>query len=113
MCDFFLFTGSYLFGVECKSFKGKRFPFANIKDNQLDELVKMSKAKPVNSQGIFILNSRDTNETYLLFAYILKELKETSDKKSLSLDDIRKNGILIPQKLKKVRYEYDLSVLNF
>ena len=109
-CDFFLFTGCVLYGVECKSFLGKSMPYSNIKKNQLDDLLEMSVDKPVNAQGIFILNFRDLNETYYLNAFVVNSLKVHSGRKSISIQECRSNGVLIPQKLKRVRYSYDLAV---
>lgn len=111
-CDFFIFTGKILYGIECKSFKGKSMPYSNIKDNQIKDLLEMSVDPPVNARGIFILNFRDINETYCLNAFMVNALMQSGKRKSISLDEARANGILIPQKLKRVRYKYDLSVLE-
>ena len=109
-CDIFMFTGNILYGAELKSFTGKSMPYSNIKDNQLEDLLKMSVEKPLNTQGIFILNFRDLEETYYLNAFIVNALIQSGHRKSISIDEARGNGTLIPQKLKKVRYKYDMGV---
>ncbi len=111
-CDFFLFTGSTLYGIECKSFKGKSMPHSNIKNNQLIGLLEMSINDPLNAQGYFVLNFRDLEETYAIGAFIVNDMIEQDRRKSISIEEARVNGILIPQKLKRVRYSYDLTVLD-
>lgn len=112
ICDFFLFTGKILYGIECKSFKGKSMPYSNIKDNQLKGLLDMSVDLPMNARGIFVFNFRDLNETYYINAFMVNALIQTGTRKSLSINEARENGILIPQELKRVRYSYKLSVLG-
>ena len=111
-CDFFLFTGSSMYGIECKSFKGKSIPYSNIKDNQLKDLLSMSVDPPINAQGLFILNFRDLNETYSINAFMVNALIEQGHRKSISIDEARHIGVLIPQKLKRVRYSYDLTAIG-
>lgn len=112
-CDFYVFTGKLLYGVECKSFKWKSMPYSNISKVQREGLLDMSTKKPNNAQGVFVLNFRDLNETYCINAFTINALILQGHRKSISLDEARANGILVPQQLKGVRYRYDLSVLNF
>ncbi len=111
ICDFFIFTGRDLFGVECKSFKGKSIPYANIKDNQLNGLTKISEY--YNAEGLFIFNFRDLAETYVVNAEKITKQKELGLRKSLSLAEIRELGHQMPQTLKRIRYKYDLIILVF
>lgn len=111
-CDLFIFTGSMLFGVELKSFQGKSMPYSNIKKKQLEDLTAMSDGLPLNAQGIFILNFRDLNETYMVNTCIVHYLKDTSGRKSIGIEEARVNGILIPQVLKRVHYRYNLKALK-
>lgn len=113
MCDFLVFTGRNNYGVECKSFLGKSMPYGNIKDHQLEGLLEMSITGPLNSQGIFILNFRDLNETYAINAFMVNALIEQGHRKSISIDEARTVGVLVPQKLKRVRYSYDLTALGW
>lgn len=104
ICDFFVFTGEKLIGIECKSFKGKSCPFNNIKENQVNGLYEINKFK--NSHGVFFLNFRDLSETYILSAIKIKELILLESRKSISLEQARQFGILIPQIIKRTRYTY-------
>jgi len=112
ICDFFIFTGKILFGVELKSFQGKSLSYNSIRENQLEGLTKMSFEDPNNAQGVFILNFRDLSETYFVFAHRIKQRKDSGERKSLSLEEVRAFGLKIPQTLKRVRYKYDLSVMG-
>jgi len=112
-CDFFMFTGKTLFGIECKSFKGKSLSYSNISDNQLEDLTDFCIGPPHKIFGVFALNFRDINETYLVPAFIVNSLKLSGARKSLSLEEVKANGTLIPQTLKRTRYWYDLSVFNY
>lgn len=111
-CDFFLFTGSTLYGVECKSFKGKSMPFSKIKEKQLKDLLAMSVNKPLNAQGLFILNFRDLSETFSINAFMLNALIQQGHRKSIGIDEARHIGARIPQQLKRVRYRYDLTAIG-
>lgn len=113
ICDFFIFTGSHLYGVECKSFLGKSIPYSNIKNNQLIGLVEMSVSLPALAQGIFVLNFRELNETYAINAFLINALIESGHRKSISIGEARSTGVLIPQKLKRVRYSYDLTKIGW
>lgn len=109
ICDFFIFTGHSLYGVECKSFKGKSMPYSNINKNQMDGLSDMCFYVPKNAVGCFILNFRDIGETYFFSALDLLNIKAYSNRKSISIADCKKYGALIPQTLKRTRYKYDLK----
>ena len=112
MGDLFLFNTDklILYCVECKSFKGKSMSYKNLndkKDKKINKLIEMSFKR--NCCGGYALNFRDLNKTYWIDAYVLKRLKEESERKSISFEQARNHGELIPQKLKRVRYKYDLK----
>lgn len=109
-CDFIIFNtikGELLL-LELKSFKGKSCSFSNVKAHQIQFLTEESKKEGV--RGLFILNFRDLEETYILEAEDVNKLY-LADKKSISLAFCRKNGQLLPQKLKRIRYEYNVDIL--
>lgn len=112
MCDFLVYTGVMYYGVECKSFKGKSMSYGNIADHQLDGLLEMSITGPKTSQGMFLLNFRDLSETYAINAFLINALIESGERKSISIEEARANGVLIPQEIKRTRYKYDLTVLG-
>lgn len=109
-CDFLVFSyhNNTLLMLELKSFKGKSIPFTNIKGHQIQSLTEKSKLEGV--RGLFILNFRDLGKTYALDAEWVDELYRKG-KKSISLAYVEKHGELIEQKLKKVRYTYNIDKL--
>lgn len=61
----------------------------------------------------FVFNYRDMNETYFVDAVSVYYFYNAGERKSFSLDWVREHGILIPQKIKRTRYQYDLcNLLN-
>ena len=112
MADFFIFNTEekLLYAVECKSFLGKSMSWKNMNDKNDKKLIKMcAMGKKQNCLGLYIFNFRDLNETYVINANVLKTIKDNSDRKSLSLKEVRLRGVLIRQKLKRVRYSYKLE----
>lgn len=109
-CDFLVFShyNNTLLMLELKSFKGKSIPFTNIKSHQIQALTEKSKLEGV--RGLFILNFRDLNETYAIDAEYIDKLY-IEGKKSVPLAYVREHGELIEQKLKKVRYTYNIDKL--
>lgn len=107
-CDYFIFNSS-LYAVECKSVQGKSIPYSNFRDKQIEDLVNFCNYEYV--YGVFFINFRKVNETYMIYATVLKLIMDNSDRKSISIDQCREHGRLIPQQLKRTRYRYDLSVL--
>lgn len=103
------------FALELKSCGGSSVTFSldddtkSIKSSQIKNLLK------TNFYGIFsgfLFNFRKFEETYFLdISYFMKFAKNTN-KKSISRNDVVEHkGLLIPQKIKKVKYTYDISVL--
>ena len=94
---------SVLFGAV--SYSGSN---PKIKEHQIKELIKASQ------YGItagFVLNFRDTENTYFLPIAQFEFLRQTSTKKSFSEKDIRGLSIEIPHRKLKVSYRYDLRIL--
>ena len=113
MCDFIMFTGRTLYAFELKSFLGKSISYKLLNDEKEQKLVKMvmfHQDVPENSEAYYVLNFRDLNETYAIKAPVVRMLKHSMERKSISLDQTREHGILIKHELKRVRYRYDLSV---
>ena len=79
-----------------------------IKSHQIDELIKASQFDIVAG---FILNFRDTENTYFLPIAQFDFLRQESLKKSFNEKDIRGLSIEIPHKKLKVNYRYDLRIL--
>jgi len=111
VCDFiaYSFITNKLLLLELKSFKGKSCPFSNLKAHQIKGLFEYGKKDGVYSY--FILNFRDLNETYALKIDLIYNYWIESKTKSFPISWCRENGILIPQKLKKVHYKFDVEVI--
>ena len=110
ICDFLLFTGYRLFMLELKSLSGKSLPLQNIRENQIKGLL-LCGTKP-NVKAGFIINFRDINETYYLPACEVEIFQTQNARKSIPLDYVREFGVLVPQKLIKVKYRYDFSFVK-
>ena len=122
ICDFIVYTKKDLWLLELKSHKGVSIPTAPkynpkgkltdygvIKAKQLDGLVK------ANEKGIlagFVFNFRDKEETYFLMAEKVKEFIDSESRKSIPIDYIKDNGILIKQTKKISRYTYILEFMG-
>lgn len=106
-CDFIIQdVRSKLHMTELKSHKGKSIPYSAMK--QLDELFEYF-GKYEMIECTFILNFRDLAETYKIDVLDLKTIQVTHERKSFSIEHIREYGTLIEQKLKRVRYSYNLD----
>lgn len=115
--DFFMYKNPYLYAIENKSKNNsmlswtldKKIKGKDIKAGQLLELYDAYKQGLI--AGIFI-NFRHVEETYFLHIRDFMDFAEVTDKKSINRHDvIEYNGFLIPQKLKKVKYTYDINAL--
>lgn len=118
--DFRLYKYPLTFLLELKTHKGKSIPLAKIRSSQLKG---MEKAVP--HRGVycgFILNYRDIAETYYIsFSELVPEYYIKTDKgeyepkpdgrKSIPVEWCREVGTQIDQRLKRVRYSYDLEKL--
>lgn len=104
--DFIIFS-DYLFILELKSTSSSSYPFSNTRDNQVKGLEKYShKDKTVCG---FIINMRKYNETYFIHIKDYIYLQNESDRKSISIKDLRLFGVRIEQELKRTRYKYNVK----
>ena len=101
-CDYIIFKGGKLYLLELKSHKGKSLPLATIREQQLLYLSNLNFTDVI---GYFIINFRDIEETYAVEGYKIKNI----DRKSISLEFLKQNGVKISQTIKRTRYTYDLS----
>jgi penicillin-binding protein-related factor A (putative recombinase) len=101
LSDFILHYDKFTIHFEAKTHLGKSIP-----QKAISQAEKMAE---VNHQGVlclFALNYREVNETYLIAA---KDIMNClSYRKSVDLQFCRDHGILIPQKLKRVNYFFDI-----
>ena len=118
-CDLIIFArrlepGLYghCYKLELKSLKGKSLPFGNIKtvEKKRDKFItNLVASEDRGVQAGFVVNFRDTNETFFVLASEVQGFIETTDWQSIPIAWFRENGRLITQILKRVRYSYDLE----
>jgi recombination protein U len=128
-CDFIIYSdkgyslglqNTVMYKLELKSLLKKSMPYSNIKGktNKLtakENSIKFTKALVESeSRGVwagFIINFRDTNQTFRVLASIVLNHLENSDRASIPIAWFEEHGTLIEQTLKKVHYRYDLEWL--
>ena len=101
LSDFILHYDKFTIHFEAKTHLGKSIPQKAIK--QAKDMAE------INHQGVlclFALNYREVNETYLIAAKDIMRCLE--NRKSVDLQFCRNNGVLIPQRLKRVNYFFDI-----
>lgn len=106
ICDYIGFYNGILYLLELKSTKLKSLPFNNIKDNQLNELLKANAYKDIKCY--IVINFRELEETWGLNIADIVKLKEEG-KKSIPILYCRENGIKLEHIKKRVRYKYDIK----
>lgn len=103
------------FTLELKSCGGNSVTFSLVDDKKS---IKKSQIKNLLESSIygiisgFLFNFRKFEETYFLEISKFMEFANNTEKKSISRDDVVKyGGVIIPQKIKKVKYLYDIETL--
>ncbi|WP_071125363.1 Holliday junction resolvase RecU [Leptotrichia massiliensis] len=113
LCDFLLFKDGLLVLVELKSFLGKSMPFSNIKDTVDEQQTFLYnlrlEARKNNVKAYMILNFRELNETYAIDIHNFDEFYKMTNKKSISINEVRQIGKQLFQhkKIKSFRYVID------
>ena len=123
-CDFLIYSNPNLIAIECKSTKYKSM---SIQKSLEDDKNKMIKFHQINSlinfsqtDGIyagFLLNFRDEDViangvTYWLPIEGFSNFLVNTDKSSINkLDCVQNGAIIVPQKLKRTRFTYDIVEL--
>ena len=112
--DTILCKNGQMYAIELKSCGGTSFSYkgdnAYIKMRQVEELIK---AKRAGAISYLVLNFRKYEKTYAIDPDDFVDFINATNKKSINLRDVEIlwSKILIPQRLKKTRYKYDLGVL--
>lgn len=110
--DCVLYRKGKMYCLELKSVQKGAISYAGsnpkIKEHQINELIK---AAQYGIESGFIINFRDTANTYFLPIAQFEFLRYDSDKKSFNEMDIRGLSVEIPHRKLKVNYRYDLSVI--
>lgn len=108
ICDFIVYNGN-LWLLELKSHKGKSIPLSCIRPKQLEGLVK---ATTKSVKAGFVINFREYEETYFVYAEALDYFVKMETRKSIPLSWVKEFGILIPQVKKRVRFNYILEFMD-
>ena len=110
--DFEVFNGKILYLLELKSTKGKSLSYSAFKKtdkyDQLERLLQHSNYE--NVSGGIIINFRENELTYYIPVRLFIAIKNTSDRKSISLDECKLHGEQIYQELKRTRYRYSFDL---
>ena len=117
--DLILYKYPIFFALELKSNGGTSFSFSrndklekgkDIKRSQISSLIEADSY--YGTVAGLILNFRKYEETYFVRISDFYRFQNETEKKSINRDDVLKlNPILIPQTLKKVKYDFDISSL--
>lgn len=114
--DNYIYKFPYFFALELKSTKSKSIAFSTednksqIKKCQIEGLTRASEYKGIIAG--FVFNFREQESTYFLDIRNFNIFVKATNKKSINIKDVVEYGaVLIPQKLKVVKYTYDLSVI--
>jgi recombination protein U len=110
--DYILFRNGRMYSLELKSVQNGAISYAGvspmIKEHQINELIKAARYGIISG---FVVNFRDTGNTYFLPIANFEFIRLESSKKSFNENDIKGLSIEIPHRKLKVNYRYDLSVL--
>ncbi len=103
--DFLMFDGHILLYVECKSYQGDSLPLAKL--TQIDDMFEAVSGRE-NTEGYFLLNFRDHDETRFISVELLKYLRD-SGVKTMKLSAMLEHENKVLQRLgEKGEWRYDL-----
>lgn len=109
ICDYLLYTKPYLYTLELKTTKEKTFPFKNIAEHQLVNMVNFGELDGIIAG--FVINFRQQEETYFVRGSEIQALVDKGEKR-VSCETLAKIGTRIPQEKKRVRFKYDFDVFR-
>lgn len=115
--DFFMYKIPYLYCIENKSKATNSLSWTldksvKGKDIKATQLIELYDAYKKGLIAGLLINFRDVNETYFLHIRDFMRFAVENKKQSINIHDVRKyDGYLVPQKLKKVKYTYDINDL--
>lgn len=107
ICDCLMFDGDYLYLLELKSTKGKSLPFNNIKEHQIKDLLYASEY--ANTICGLVIEFSKLSECYFAEISQFKKFYDSANRKSISIDYLRKNGIKIGVEKKKINSKFDIK----
>ena len=115
--DLILYKYPIFFALELKSNGGTSFSFSRNDKLEKGKDIKHSQISSLMEAGSYygtvaglILNFRKYEETYFVRISDFYRFQNETEKKSINRDDVLKlNPIVIPQTIKKVKYDFDMS----
>lgn len=107
ICDCLMFDGDYLYLLELKSTKGKSLPFNNIKKHQIDDLLWASEY--ANTICGLVVEFSGLTECYFIEIGQFKAFYDSTNRKSIPVDYLLKNGIKIGTEKKKVNSKFNIK----
>ena len=125
-CDMIIFSGQRepysprMYKVELKSCLGKSLPYGNIKpknekrtalENSIKFVKVLCESEYKKVRAIFVVNFRDTNQTFRVRASDILNHLETAGRSSIPIAWFETYGVRIWQTLKIKHYRYDLEWL--
>ena len=107
ICDCLMFDGDYLYLLELKSTKGKSLPFNNIKKHQIEDLLWANEY--ANTICGLVVEFSVLTECYFIEIGRFKAFYDSTNRKSIPIDYLRKNGIKIGTEKKKINSKFDVK----
>lgn len=108
ICDCMLYNGKYLYLLELKSCKGKSIPLSNIRQNQVDDLMKANRHDNVIA-GI-VVEFSELGQVYWMPIDLVHNWYYESERKSIPLASFQNEPCIeIIGKKKKVNFRYDIK----
>lgn len=107
VCDFIMYSYPFLFMLELKSTKIKSLPLSNIKENQIKGLNGAVKYNGIIS-GLLI-EFREPEKVYFLDINTLINFLNRSQRKSIPISFLEKEGIEIETMKKKINYKFNVE----
>lgn len=106
ICDFVVYHYPHMYYVECKSVHGRRFPFANLTDNQYNGL---SAAARINGlcAGVMLWYV-DYDKTFWVPIQFIEERVAQEDK-SIPYDDPALQEFEVKAHKRRLLFDYDFS----
>lgn len=113
--DFLMYKDNVTIAIELKSSGKKSISFSTENNKKEIKACQIESLKKCDFYGIkagFLINFRIFPETYFLDIKDFCEFISSTKKKSISRDDVvNHHGIIIPQRLKKVKHIYEIEKL--
>lgn len=105
VADCILYYNFHMYLIEFKSHNGSSLPLSCIRENQLKGLYQAHLRHVISG---YVINFRQHEETYFIYACDINDFIKTVDRKSVPMSYIQDKGYKINQTKKRTRYTYDV-----